>query len=127
MHNLSSEVQGGACGARAAAMLAHTISLGVGMLSGLLERAKLLFAIVDLISVNVNGTSFRSRARRVRNPHRSFFKFNKILKRDRGVVKKAPGGTRPIAVLERVSLCLYASVIRRTFIVRVRVSMIHMY
>eukprot|EP00962_Isochrysis_galbana_P015090 scaffold4328_cov135-Isochrysis_galbana.AAC.11 len=43
-HILSSEVQkGGACSARAAAMLAHTVSLGVGMLRGLLERAKLLF------------------------------------------------------------------------------------
>eukprot|EP00962_Isochrysis_galbana_P004001 scaffold1114_cov124-Isochrysis_galbana.AAC.1 len=71
-HVLSSKVQeGGACGARAAAVLAHTVSvsLGVGMLRGLLERAKLLFAIVDLMSVN--GTAFRSRARRVRNPHRS--------------------------------------------------------
>eukprot|EP00962_Isochrysis_galbana_P019569 scaffold5697_cov102-Isochrysis_galbana.AAC.2 len=49
--------QGKVCGARAAAMLAHTVSLGVGMLRGLLERAKLLFAIVDLMSVN--GTAFR--------------------------------------------------------------------
>eukprot|EP00962_Isochrysis_galbana_P047132 scaffold19172_cov129-Isochrysis_galbana.AAC.1 len=70
-HVLSSKVQGGgACGARAAAMLVHTVSLGVGMLRGLLERAKLLFAIVDLMSVN--GTAFRSCVRRVRNPYRSF-------------------------------------------------------
>eukprot|EP00962_Isochrysis_galbana_P019838 scaffold5781_cov124-Isochrysis_galbana.AAC.8 len=48
---------GKVCGARAAAMLAHTVSLGVGMLRGLLERAILLFAIVDLTSVN--GTAFR--------------------------------------------------------------------
>jgi len=38
-------------------MLAHTVSLCVGMLRGLLERAKLSFAIVDLTSVN--GTAFR--------------------------------------------------------------------
>eukprot|EP00962_Isochrysis_galbana_P025580 scaffold7906_cov118-Isochrysis_galbana.AAC.1 len=50
-------VQGKACGARAAAMLAHTVSLGVGMLRGLLERAILLFSIVDLMSVN--GAAFR--------------------------------------------------------------------
>eukprot|EP00962_Isochrysis_galbana_P044586 scaffold17350_cov103-Isochrysis_galbana.AAC.1 len=69
---LSSTVQGRACGARAAAMLAHTVSLGVGMLRGFLERAKLLFAIVDLMSVN--GTAFRQLrvACEVRNPHRSF-------------------------------------------------------
>eukprot|EP00962_Isochrysis_galbana_P026717 scaffold8307_cov119-Isochrysis_galbana.AAC.15 len=42
---------------RAAAMLAHTVSLGVGMLRGLLERAILLFSIVDLTSVN--GAAFR--------------------------------------------------------------------
>eukprot|EP00962_Isochrysis_galbana_P051070 scaffold22420_cov124-Isochrysis_galbana.AAC.1 len=54
---MSSMVQGKACGARAAAMLAHTVSLGVGTLRGLLERAKLLFSIVDLMSVN--GTAFR--------------------------------------------------------------------
>eukprot|EP00962_Isochrysis_galbana_P032929 scaffold10938_cov123-Isochrysis_galbana.AAC.4 len=54
---MSSMVQGKACGARAAAMLAHTVSLCVGMLRGLLERAKVLFAIVDLMSVN--GTAFR--------------------------------------------------------------------
>eukprot|EP00962_Isochrysis_galbana_P032043 scaffold10488_cov121-Isochrysis_galbana.AAC.6 len=45
------------CACGAAAMLAHTVSLGVGMLRVLLERAKLLFAIVDLMSVN--GTAFR--------------------------------------------------------------------
>eukprot|EP00962_Isochrysis_galbana_P052881 scaffold24349_cov111-Isochrysis_galbana.AAC.1 len=56
-HVLSSNVQGGACGARAAAMLAHTVSLCAGMLRGLLERAILLFAIVDLTSVI--GTAFR--------------------------------------------------------------------
>eukprot|EP00962_Isochrysis_galbana_P033917 scaffold11426_cov139-Isochrysis_galbana.AAC.1 len=50
-------VQGRVCGARAAAMLAHTVSLGVGMLRGLLERAILLFSIVDLMSVN--GAAFR--------------------------------------------------------------------
>eukprot|EP00962_Isochrysis_galbana_P045174 scaffold17712_cov111-Isochrysis_galbana.AAC.7 len=50
-------VQGMACGARAAAMLAHTVSLCDGVLRGLLERAKSLFAIVDLMSVN--GTAFR--------------------------------------------------------------------
>jgi len=55
--DVSSMVQGKVCGARAAAMLAHTVSLGVGMLRGLLERAILLFAIVDLTSVN--GTAFR--------------------------------------------------------------------
>eukprot|EP00962_Isochrysis_galbana_P014407 scaffold4127_cov124-Isochrysis_galbana.AAC.5 len=54
---MSSMVQGKACGARAAAMLAHTVSLCVGMLRGLLERAKVLFAIVDLMLVN--GTAFR--------------------------------------------------------------------
>eukprot|EP00962_Isochrysis_galbana_P004551 scaffold1242_cov123-Isochrysis_galbana.AAC.4 len=45
------------CAVRAAAVLAHTVWLGVGMLRGLLERAKLLFAIVDLMSVN--GAAFR--------------------------------------------------------------------
>jgi len=54
---LSSLVQGGLCGVRAAAALARTVSLGVGMLRGLLERAKLLLAIVDLVSVN--GTACR--------------------------------------------------------------------
>eukprot|EP00962_Isochrysis_galbana_P010342 scaffold2860_cov106-Isochrysis_galbana.AAC.3 len=54
---LSSVVQGRVCGVRAAAVLAHTVSLGVGMLRGLLERAKLLFSIVDLVSVN--GAAFR--------------------------------------------------------------------
>eukprot|EP00962_Isochrysis_galbana_P041196 scaffold15055_cov121-Isochrysis_galbana.AAC.4 len=54
---LSSVVQGRVCGVRAAAVLAHTVSLGVGMLRGLLERAKLLFSIVDLMSVN--GAAFR--------------------------------------------------------------------
>eukprot|EP00962_Isochrysis_galbana_P061243 scaffold36304_cov121-Isochrysis_galbana.AAC.6 len=54
---LSSVVQGRVCGVRAAAVLAHTVSLGVGMLRGLLERAKLLFTIVDLMSVN--GAAFR--------------------------------------------------------------------
>eukprot|EP00962_Isochrysis_galbana_P036991 scaffold12862_cov116-Isochrysis_galbana.AAC.10 len=54
---LSSIVQGRVCGARAAAMLAHTVSLGVGMLRGLLERAMLLFSIVDMTSVN--GAAFR--------------------------------------------------------------------
>eukprot|EP00962_Isochrysis_galbana_P014686 scaffold4204_cov140-Isochrysis_galbana.AAC.9 len=54
---VSSMALGKACGARAAAMLAHTVSLCDGMLRGLLERAKLLFAIVDLTSVN--GTAFR--------------------------------------------------------------------
>jgi len=50
----------------------------VGMLRGLLERAILLFAIVDLTSVN--GTAFRQVrvARGVRNPHhRSFLGLNK--------------------------------------------------
>eukprot|EP00962_Isochrysis_galbana_P031999 scaffold10474_cov122-Isochrysis_galbana.AAC.6 len=50
-------VQGRVCGARAAAMLAHTVSLGVGMLRGLLERAILLFCVVDMTSVN--GAAFR--------------------------------------------------------------------
>jgi len=54
---LSSIVQGKVCGVRAAAVLAHTVSLGVGMLRGLLERAKLLFPIVDMMSVN--GAAFR--------------------------------------------------------------------
>jgi len=55
---------------RAAAVLAHTVSLGVGVLRGLLERAKLLFSIVDMMSVN--GAAYPTVARRVRNPHRSF-------------------------------------------------------
>eukprot|EP00962_Isochrysis_galbana_P003762 scaffold1054_cov116-Isochrysis_galbana.AAC.14 len=48
-------------------MLAHNIvslGVGVGMLRGLLVRAKLLFAIVDLMSVN--GTAFRPRDVHVR-------------------------------------------------------------
>jgi len=50
-------VQGGVCGARAAAMLAHTVSLGAGVLRTLLERAIWLFSIVDMTSVN--GAAFR--------------------------------------------------------------------
>eukprot|EP00962_Isochrysis_galbana_P003773 scaffold1054_cov116-Isochrysis_galbana.AAC.25 len=46
-----------ACGGNACAYRLVSVSLGVGMLRGLLERAKLLFAIVDLMSVN--GTAFR--------------------------------------------------------------------
>jgi hypothetical protein len=45
------------CGARASAMLVHTVSLGAGVLRALLERAKLLFSIVDMMSVN--GAAFR--------------------------------------------------------------------
>eukprot|EP00962_Isochrysis_galbana_P017995 scaffold5181_cov125-Isochrysis_galbana.AAC.4 len=50
-------VQGRVCGARAAAILAHTVSLGVGVLRALLERAIWLFSIVDMTSVN--GAAFR--------------------------------------------------------------------
>eukprot|EP00962_Isochrysis_galbana_P035131 scaffold12001_cov116-Isochrysis_galbana.AAC.7 len=66
----SSVVQGRVCGVRAAAVLAHTVSLGVRMLRGLLERAKLLFSIVDLMSGE--RRCLPTVARRVRNPHRSF-------------------------------------------------------
>eukprot|EP00962_Isochrysis_galbana_P025401 scaffold7825_cov128-Isochrysis_galbana.AAC.4 len=45
------------CGARASAMLMHTVSLGAGVLRALLERARLLFSIVDMMSVN--GAAFR--------------------------------------------------------------------
>jgi len=45
------------CGARASAMLVHTVSLDAGVLRALLERAKLLFSIVDMMSVN--GAAFR--------------------------------------------------------------------
>eukprot|EP00962_Isochrysis_galbana_P045303 scaffold17793_cov131-Isochrysis_galbana.AAC.8 len=54
---LSSIVQGRVCGACASAMLMHTVSLGAGVLRALLERAKLLFSIVDMASVN--GAAFR--------------------------------------------------------------------
>eukprot|EP00962_Isochrysis_galbana_P020169 scaffold5890_cov110-Isochrysis_galbana.AAC.9 len=47
----------GVCGARASAMLVHTVSLGAGVLRALLERAKLLFSVVDMMSVN--GAAFR--------------------------------------------------------------------
>eukprot|EP00962_Isochrysis_galbana_P012870 scaffold3653_cov111-Isochrysis_galbana.AAC.1 len=78
------------CGARAAAMLAHTVSLGVGMLRGLLERAILLFSIVDMMSVN--GAAFRQVrvACETRNPHRSF-----SLPRDSRVSRRI----RPLALL----------------------------
>eukprot|EP00962_Isochrysis_galbana_P001841 scaffold476_cov111-Isochrysis_galbana.AAC.3 len=48
---------GRVCGARAPAMLVHTVSLGVGVLRALLERAIWLFSIVDMTSVN--GAAFR--------------------------------------------------------------------
>eukprot|EP00962_Isochrysis_galbana_P010254 scaffold2832_cov119-Isochrysis_galbana.AAC.1 len=54
---LSSMMLGRVCGARAPAMLVHTVSLGAGVLRALLERAKLLFSIVDMMSVN--GAAFR--------------------------------------------------------------------
>eukprot|EP00962_Isochrysis_galbana_P030665 scaffold9945_cov138-Isochrysis_galbana.AAC.1 len=54
---LSSMILGRVCGARAPAMLVHTVSLGAGVLRALLERAKLLFSIVDMMSVN--GAAFR--------------------------------------------------------------------
>eukprot|EP00962_Isochrysis_galbana_P011493 scaffold3222_cov116-Isochrysis_galbana.AAC.2 len=44
-------------GARAAAMLAHTVSLGARVLRALLEREIWLFSIVDMTSVN--GAAFR--------------------------------------------------------------------
>eukprot|EP00962_Isochrysis_galbana_P014384 scaffold4121_cov104-Isochrysis_galbana.AAC.1 len=52
--------EGCACAVRArrrCAMLMHTVSLGAGVLRALLERAKLLFSIVDMMSVN--GAAFR--------------------------------------------------------------------
>eukprot|EP00962_Isochrysis_galbana_P034843 scaffold11873_cov180-Isochrysis_galbana.AAC.1 len=55
--NLRRRSVGGVCGARAAAMLAHTVSLGAGVLRALLERAIWLFSIVDMTSVN--GAAFR--------------------------------------------------------------------